>query len=103
MALPPAEIGWTALLVGGLGLFSIAKGVPTLEHADGGWPAVKTAGGFIGMVAAWPLAKGLTPWVATPLLGLVACYGLLVITGTPVRTCPAGWPSSRSCSATSAR
>ena len=87
-ALPPAEIGWTALLVGGLGLFSIARGVPTLEHAGGGWPAVKTAGGFVGMVAAWPLAKGLTPWVATPLLGLVGCYGLLVITGTPVRHVP---------------
>ncbi len=87
-ALPPAEIGWTAMLVGGLGLFSIARGVPTLAHADGGWPAVKTAGGFIGMVAAWPLAKGLTPWVATPLLGLVGCYGLLVITGTPVRHVP---------------
>ncbi len=87
-ALPPAEIGWTALLIGGLGLFSIARGVPTLAHHDGGWPAVKTAGGFIGMVAAWPLAKGLTPWVATPLLGLVGCYGLLVITGTPVRHVP---------------
>jgi DNA segregation ATPase FtsK/SpoIIIE, S-DNA-T family len=87
-ALPPAEIGWTALLVGGLGLFNIAKGVPTVAHADGGWPAVKTAGGLIGMVASWPLAKGLTPWVATPLLGLVACYGLLVVTGTPVRHVP---------------
>ena len=87
-ALPPAEIGWTALLVGGLGLFNIAKGVPTLAHADGGWPAVRTAGGIIGMVASWPLAKGLTPWVATPLLGLVAVYGLLVITGTPVRHVP---------------
>ena len=87
-ALPPAEIGWTALLVGGLGLFSIAKGVPTLAHADGGWPGVKTAGGLIGLVASWPLAKGLTPWVATPLLGLIAGYGLLVITGTPVRHVP---------------
>ena len=91
-ALPPAEIGWTALLVGGLGLFSIAKGVPTLAHADGGWPGVKTAGGLIGLVASWPLAKGLTPWVATPLLGLIAGYGLLVITGTPraSRARPAG-------------
>jgi S-DNA-T family DNA segregation ATPase FtsK/SpoIIIE len=88
-ALPPAEIGWTAMLVGGLGLFHIAKGVPTLQHAGGGWPAVRTAGGFIGMVASWPLAKGLTPWVATPLLGLLACYGLLVITGTKVRHVPA--------------
>jgi DNA segregation ATPase FtsK/SpoIIIE, S-DNA-T family len=87
-ALPPAEIGWTALLFGGLGLFHIAKGVPTLVHSGGGWPAVRTAGGLVGMVASWPLAKGLTPWVATPLLGLVACYGLLIITGTPVRHVP---------------
>jgi S-DNA-T family DNA segregation ATPase FtsK/SpoIIIE len=88
-ALPPIEIGWTALLVGALGLFHIAKGVPTLSHGGGGLPAVRTAGGFVGMVASWPLDKGLTPWVATPLLGLVACFGLLVMTGTPVREVPA--------------
>jgi hypothetical protein len=88
-ALPPTEIGWTALIIGGLGLFQIAKGVPTLTHAGGGLPAVRAAGGFIGMVAGWPLSKGLTPWVATPLLGLLAGYGLLVITGTPVREAPA--------------
>ena len=87
-ALPPAEIGWTALLAGALGLFHIAKGVPTLFHGGGGWPAVRTAGGLLGMAASWPLDKGLTAWVATPLLGLLAAYGLLVITGTPVRQVP---------------
>jgi DNA segregation ATPase FtsK/SpoIIIE, S-DNA-T family len=89
-ALPPAEIGWTALLAGALGLFHIARGVPTLSRADvgGGWPAVRTAGGLVGMAASWPLDKGLTAWVATPLLGLLAAYGLLVITGTPVRQVP---------------
>jgi hypothetical protein len=87
-ALPPAEIGWTALMTGALGLLHIAKGVPTLSHRGGGWPAVRTAGGLVGMVASWPLDKGLTAWVATPLLGLVAAYGLLVITGTPVRDVP---------------
>jgi S-DNA-T family DNA segregation ATPase FtsK/SpoIIIE len=85
---PPAEIGWTALLVGALGLFHIAKGVPTLTHGHGGWPAIRTAGGLVGMLASWPLDKGLTAWVATPLLGLLAAYGLLVITGTPVREVP---------------
>jgi S-DNA-T family DNA segregation ATPase FtsK/SpoIIIE len=85
---PPAEIGWTALLIGALGLFHIAKGVPTLSRGHGGWPAVRTAGGLVGMLASWPLDKGLTAWVATPLLGLVAAYGLLVITGTPVREVP---------------
>ena len=87
-ALPPAEIGWTALLAGVLGLLHIAKGVPTLSRRGGGWPAVRTAGGLVGMAASWPLDKGLTAWVATPLLGLVAAYGLLVITGTPVREVP---------------
>jgi S-DNA-T family DNA segregation ATPase FtsK/SpoIIIE len=87
-ALPPAEIGWTALMTGALGLLHIAKGVPTLSRLGGGWPAVRTAGGLVGMAASWPLDKGLTAWVATPLLGLVAGYGLLVITGTPVREVP---------------
>jgi DNA segregation ATPase FtsK/SpoIIIE, S-DNA-T family len=87
-ALPPAEIGWTALMVGALGLYHIAKGVPTLSRTGGGWPAVRTAGGLVGMAASWPLDKGLTAWVATPLLGLVAAYGLLVVTGTPVREVP---------------
>jgi S-DNA-T family DNA segregation ATPase FtsK/SpoIIIE len=87
-ALPPAEIGWTALLAGSLGLFHIARGVPTLSHAGGGWEAVRTAGGLIGLAVSWPLDKGLTAWVATPLLGLLAAYGLLVVTGTPVRQVP---------------
>jgi DNA segregation ATPase FtsK/SpoIIIE, S-DNA-T family len=88
-ALPPAEIGWTALLVGALGLLHIAKGVPTLARPHGGWQEVRTAGGLIGLAVSWPLDKGLTAWVATPLLGLLAVYGLLVVTGTPVRQVPA--------------
>jgi DNA segregation ATPase FtsK/SpoIIIE, S-DNA-T family len=87
-ALPPAEIGWTALMTGALGLLHLAKGVPTLSRLGGGWPAVRTAGGLVGMAASWPLDKGLTAWVAAPLLGLVAAYGVLVITGTPVRDVP---------------
>jgi S-DNA-T family DNA segregation ATPase FtsK/SpoIIIE len=75
-------------MAGVLGLLHIAKGVPTLSHPGGGWPAVRTAGGLVGMAVSWPLDKGLTAWVATPLLGLVAAYGLLVITGTPVRDVP---------------
>jgi S-DNA-T family DNA segregation ATPase FtsK/SpoIIIE len=86
--LAPTEIGWVALMAGALGLFHIAKGVPTLSHTGGGWPAVRTAGGLVGMVASWPLEKGLTAWVATPLLGLLAAFGLLIVTGTPVREVP---------------
>ena len=81
-----AVIGWVALLIGVLGLFSIAKGTPNPSH---GAPAIRAAGGLIGYAVSAPLVAGLTPWVATPLLGLVACFGLLVITGTPVRHVPA--------------
>jgi S-DNA-T family DNA segregation ATPase FtsK/SpoIIIE len=87
-ALPPAEIGWTALLAGALGLLHVAKGVPTLARPHGSWAAVRAAGGLIGLATSWPLDKGLTAWVATPLLGLLAAYGLLVVTGTPVRQVP---------------
>jgi S-DNA-T family DNA segregation ATPase FtsK/SpoIIIE len=87
-ALPPAEIGWTALLIGALGLLHIARGIPTLSPHGGGWPAVRTGGGLIGLATSWPLERGLTAWVATPLLGLLAAYGLLVVTGTPVRQVP---------------
>jgi DNA segregation ATPase FtsK/SpoIIIE, S-DNA-T family len=81
-----AAIGWAALLIGVVGLLHIAKGTP---HPSDGAPAIRTAGGLIGYAVSAPLVAVLTPWVATPLLGLVACFGVLVITGTPVRQIPA--------------
>ena len=80
-----AAIGWVALLIGVLGLIHIAKGTP---HASDGVTAIRTAGGYVGYAVSGPLVAVLTPWVATPLLGLVACFGLLVITGTPIRQVP---------------
>jgi len=81
-----AAIGWAALLIGVIGLIHIAKGTP---HPSAGAPAIRTAGGLVGYGVSAPLVSLLTPWVATPLLGLVACFGVLVITGTPVRQIPA--------------
>jgi S-DNA-T family DNA segregation ATPase FtsK/SpoIIIE len=81
-----AAIGWAAFLIGLIGLIHVAKGTP---HPSNGAPAIRTAGGLIGYVVSAPLVAVLTPWVATPLLGLVACFGVLVITGTPVRQVPA--------------
>ena len=81
-----AAIGWAALLVGALGLIHVAKGTP---HPSDGVNAIRTAGGFVGYAVSAPLAAVLTPWVAAPLLGLLGCFGLLVITGTPVRHVPA--------------
>ncbi len=74
-------IGWTALIIGVLGLVHIAHGTPRLTH---GAAAIRAAGGLIGYAVSVPLVAAVTPWVATPLLALVAIFGLLVITGTPV-------------------
>src|SRR6266496_3792571 len=80
-----AAIGWTALLLGALGLIHIAKGTP---HPSDGARAIHLAGGYIGYAVAGPLAAALTPWVAAPLLALLAAFGLLVISGTPLHRVP---------------
>jgi len=79
-------IGWTALLIGGLGLLHIAHGTP---RPAGGPAAIQAAGGYIGYVASAPLVAAVTPWVAVPLLALIAGFGLLVVTGTPLHRVPA--------------
>jgi S-DNA-T family DNA segregation ATPase FtsK/SpoIIIE len=73
-------IGWTALIAGALGLVSIANGTPR--------PAEGTAGGLVGYVVSRPLVSAVTSWAAGPLLALLAGFGLLVITGTPVHRVP---------------
>ncbi len=78
-------IGWTALLIGALGLLHIAHGTPRM--ADGA-AAIRAAGGFIGYAVSAPLVAGVTVWVATPLLALVTGFGLLVTTGTPLHRVP---------------
>ncbi len=81
-------IGWAALLVGVLGLVHVARGTPFPEQGGQGMQAVRAAGGVIGLAASAPLVSLLTAWVAAPLLGLLALFGVLVITGTPVRGIP---------------
>jgi S-DNA-T family DNA segregation ATPase FtsK/SpoIIIE len=78
-------IGWTALVVGALGLVHIAHGTPSPGNGAG---AMRAAGGLIGFFASAPLVAGLTPWVAAPLLALLCGFGLLVITGTPLHRVP---------------
>jgi S-DNA-T family DNA segregation ATPase FtsK/SpoIIIE len=78
-------IGWTALIIGALGLVHMAYGTP--GPADG-MTAMRAAGGFIGYAASAPLVAALTPWAAAPLLALVTGFGVLVITGTPLHRVP---------------
>ena len=78
-------VGWSALTLGLLGLVHIGAGMPRAVDGDA---AMYSAGGAIGFVASTVLADLLTVWVAAPLLGLLAVYGLLVVTGTPVHELP---------------
>jgi len=80
-----AAIGWTALLLAAAGLIHIAKGTP--RPADG-VHAIRLAGGYVGYAVSGPLAGALTPWVAVPLLTLLAAYGALLISGTTVHRIP---------------
>jgi S-DNA-T family DNA segregation ATPase FtsK/SpoIIIE len=74
-------IGWTALILGALGIMHIALGSPT---PSAGRRALQDSGGLIGYVASAPLRALLTDWVAVPVLALIAAFGVLVITGTPL-------------------
>jgi len=80
-----AAIGWTALLLGLCGLLEIAKGTP---HPSDGAAALRKAGGYVEYGIGGPLARALTTWVTAPLLGLLAVFGLLLITGTTLHRIP---------------
>jgi S-DNA-T family DNA segregation ATPase FtsK/SpoIIIE len=81
-ARPRRTVGTLLLTLGTLGLWHLAVGAP----ADG--VGRSRAAGTVGFLVADPLVGGFTVWVATPLLALLAGYGLLVLTGTPVRAVP---------------
>ncbi len=78
-------IGWTALLVGALGLVHVAAGTP---HLSAGLPAIRSAGGIIGFAVSAPLVAVITKWAAIPVLALISGFGLLVVTGTPLHRVP---------------
>ncbi|HVX68808.1 MAG TPA: DNA translocase FtsK 4TM domain-containing protein [Mycobacteriales bacterium] len=75
-------IGWIAVTVGLLGILDLAHGDPSKEAARRG------AGGLVGVLAGSPLGSALTSYLAVPILALVAIFGLLVITGTPLHAVP---------------
>ncbi|MDQ3761759.1 MAG: DNA translocase FtsK [Actinomycetota bacterium] len=81
-ARPRRTIGTVLLVLGALGLWHLAAGAPV----DG--VGRSRAAGAVGFLVADPLVDGFTAWVAAPLLALLAGYGLLVLTGTPVRAVP---------------
>jgi S-DNA-T family DNA segregation ATPase FtsK/SpoIIIE len=78
-------IGWGALLFGVLGLIHVSHGSPQGTDTD----ALHEAGGAVGFVVG-SLALDLlrSPFVAVPLLALLALFGLLVVTATPIYRIP---------------
>jgi S-DNA-T family DNA segregation ATPase FtsK/SpoIIIE len=76
-------VAWLAIALSVLGLFHLVHGSPGSAHAR------RYAGGAIGALAAGPLSRAVTPYVAGVLLVLVGIFGILVLTATPVNQVPA--------------
>jgi DNA segregation ATPase FtsK/SpoIIIE, S-DNA-T family len=75
-------VGWTALFAGASGLLHLAKGRPTMPEL------MDRAGGVLGRAIGGLLATAVTSWVAVPLLIMLAGFGLLVVTATPINRIP---------------
>ncbi len=71
-------VGWLALGLGALGVLHVLRG--TRPRGD--------KGGVVGLLLGEPLASALSAWLAVPLLLLLAVFGLLVVTATPVHAVP---------------
>ncbi len=81
-------VGWVALGFGVLGVVHIAAGNPRPVAGDA--TDLQSAGGAIGYVVSSLLLDLLrTSYVVVPLLVLLAVFGILVITATPVYQVPA--------------
>ncbi|MBT8224356.1 MAG: DNA translocase FtsK [Dactylosporangium sp.] len=75
-------VGWTALFLGVGGLLHLLMGRPVRPDL------IERAGGLLGKATGGALATAMTSWVAGPILVLIAGFGLLVITATPINRIP---------------
>ena len=78
-------IGWGALVLSVCGLVHVAHGTPL--PADGA-EAMQSAGGWFGWLASAPVVSATHPVVAALLLLLLAAFGVLVVTATPIAAVP---------------
>jgi len=78
-------VGGLALLIAAAGIWHLIQGLPTPSD---GLDALSSGAGIVGWVATAPIAAALGPVVAGVLLGLLAIFGLLVVTGTPLIAVP---------------
>jgi S-DNA-T family DNA segregation ATPase FtsK/SpoIIIE len=75
-------IGWLCVVAAVVGIVHVAGEEPAPEDTPGG------AGGVLGWAVGTPLTAGLGAVVAIMLLVLLAFFGLLVVTATPVHQVP---------------
>lgn len=73
-------IGVTAIVLAVCGIVQIGAGLPSTDDME----ALQEAAGVVGYAVGTPLASLLTPVVAVLLLLLLAFFGVLVVTATPV-------------------
>ncbi|GGO65970.1 cell division protein FtsK [Nonomuraea cavernae] len=82
-------IGWSALLVGVLGVIHVANDVPyPAGTANDGMERISQAGGLVGFLVSAPPMSILPSWITIPLLLMLSGFGVLVITATPVHRIP---------------
>ncbi len=75
-------VGWSALLIASAGLLHLGKNQP-VDAA-----VLDRAGGWLGRGVGGGLAAAVTPYVALTLLILLAVFGTLVVTATPINKIP---------------
>ncbi|WP_256839705.1 FtsK/SpoIIIE family DNA translocase [Ornithinimicrobium faecis] len=78
-------VGTLALGLAAAGLTHVALGSPDYSE---GQAALQNAGGIVGFIVASPITAALTTYGTIALLTLLAFFGVLVITATPVHRIP---------------
>jgi DNA segregation ATPase FtsK/SpoIIIE, S-DNA-T family len=73
-------IGFAMVVAGVLGLVSLFAGNPSFAEGE---RALHEAGGVVGALTAWPLARVISPIGAAVVCAGLASLGLLIFTGTP--------------------
>ncbi|USQ75394.1 DNA translocase FtsK [Ornithinimicrobium cryptoxanthini] len=78
-------VGTIALGLAATGLTHVALGAPDYSE---GQAALQNAGGVVGFIVASPITAALTSYGTIALLSLLAVFGILVITATPLHRIP---------------
>ncbi len=74
-------VGWSCIIIGVSGLVSIHAHPKSIQDVSG-------AGGILGKLIGGTLAHAVSSFVAVPVLILLALFGLLVVTATPLNRVP---------------